>query len=70
MPSSVLDAIRLGIWDYEPEKVDSTCFHSTRALPGSREKLDIMARRLATGLPLWHPEDRRTYDESAHADDF
>lgn len=69
MPSSVLDAIRLGIWDYEPKRVESDRFDSTRALPGSQEKLDILAGRLATGLPLWHPEDRRSYDDTCRAEE-
>lgn len=69
MPSSVLDAIRLGIWDYEPEKVESNRFDPTCALPGSTEKLDILAQRLATGLPLWHPEDRRSYDDTLRAEE-
>lgn len=69
MPSSVLDAIRLGIWDYEPEKVESNRFDPTCALPGSSEKLDILAQRLATGLPLWHPEDRRSYDDTFRAEE-
>lgn len=69
MPNSVLDAIRLGIWDYEPEKVESNRFDPTRALPGSDEKLDILARRLASGLPLWHPQDRRSYDDTVRAEE-
>ena len=69
MPSSVLDAIRLGIWDYEPEKVESNRFDPTCALPGSSEKLDILAQRLATGLPLWHPEDRHSYDDTFRAEE-
>ena len=69
MPSSVLDAIRLGIWDYEPEKVESNRFDPTGALPGSNEKLDILASRLADGLPLWHPEDRRSYDDTVKAEE-
>ncbi|MEX1041030.1 MAG: hypothetical protein WDZ51_10385 [Pirellulaceae bacterium] len=64
MPNSVLDAIKMGIWDFEPQKVESQSFDSTPALPGSNEKLDVLAQRLATGLPLWHPSDRRWYDDS------
>jgi len=63
VPNSVLDAIRLGIWDFEPKNVETESFDSTGALPGSPEKLDILAKRLETGLPLWHPEDRRTYED-------
>ncbi len=60
---SVLDAIRLGQWDYEPHEVDQRNFDSTGALPGSDEKLAIMAERLERGLPLWHPRDRRSWDD-------
>ena len=65
MPDSVLDAIKLGIWDFEPEDQDSDQFDSTRALPGTVEKLDVLAERVQRGLPLWHPCDRRTYDDTA-----
>jgi len=64
VPSSVLDAIKLGIWDFEPEVKDRASYEATRALPGTDEKLEVMARRVRQGLPLWHPGDRRTYDES------
>ena len=63
MPNSVLDAIREGIWDYEPDSTKQERCSSTKALPGSDEKLDILAERIKKGLPLWHPEDRRTYDD-------
>ena len=66
MPQSVLDAIRMGVWDFEPENTatDQDQFDSTRALPGTEEKLDVLATRLEQGLPLWHPSDRRTYDDA------
>jgi hypothetical protein len=64
VPQSVLEAIKLGIWDYEPEPAGERQYGATRAMPGTHEKLEVMARRLAEGLPLWHPEDRRTYEES------
>ena len=63
MAESVLEAIRQGQWDYEPEQVESEQFDSTEALPGTDEKLTILADRVREGLPLWHPEDRRTYDD-------
>ena len=40
-----------------------TDFISTQALPGTVEKLDVLAQRLESGLPLWHPSDRRTFDD-------
>jgi len=63
-PNSVLDAIKLGIWDYEPEQCERDEFVATEALPGTIEKLSVLAKRLQLGLPLWHPDDRKTFDES------
>jgi hypothetical protein len=36
-------------------------FTATDAPAGSREKIDVLARRIQEGQPLWHPEDRRDY---------
>jgi hypothetical protein len=63
MPKSVLDAIRQGIWDFEPMFEEQAGFESTGAMPGTREKLEALAERLRRGLPLWHPLDRQEYDE-------
>lgn len=65
MPRSVLEAIREGIWDYEPRGMGRNEFSSTSAMPGTKEKLEILAARLAQGAPLWHPEDRSEYDDPA-----
>ena len=64
MPTSVLEAIKLGIWDFEPEEVESSNYDSTGAMPGTDEKLSILAERVRRGLPLWHAGDRRSYDDS------
>ena len=66
MPRSVLDAIKQGLWNFdlteeESKKLDVS---PTAALPGSREKLNILADRARLGLPLWHPSDRLSYDEA------
>lgn len=60
---SVLDAIRDGRWDYEPEKLAADDYTATRAMPGTRAKLDVLAMRAEQGLPLWHDEDRMSYDD-------
>ncbi len=65
VPESVLDAIKLGIWDFEPEKHESNQYSSTHAMPGTHEKLAILSARVSQGLPLWHPDDRRTYDDTS-----
>lgn len=68
MPKSVLEAIRSGDWDYEPAPVDQRRYTPTRAMPGTTEKLSVMAARLQAGLPLWHGKDRTSYDEK-HLDE-
>ncbi len=63
MQKSVLDAIKQGEWGYEPESVDDDEFPSTRAMPGTDEKLSVLAARVEAGLPLWHGCDRTEYDD-------
>ena len=66
MSKSVLEAIREGKWDFEPEFAIKQLrrFRSTVALPGSKEKVSALAARAESGLPLWHPEDRKVFDEA------
>ena len=67
MPRSLLEAIKVGEWNFEPLSESSKDASATTAMPGTTEKLDIMAERLRQGLPLWHPRDRMTYDDSEEA---
>ena len=66
MPTSVFDAIQLGVWDFEPDESPSGEFDPTEALPGSSEKLDVLAERLRRGLPLWHASDRLDCENLPH----
>jgi len=45
--------------DFVPQATDE--FHSTDAAAGSRAKIEVLARRVERGEPLWHPEDRSDY---------
>ena len=63
MAKSVLEAIKEGEWGFEPERVDEDEFNSTHAMPGSNEKLSVLAARVEAGLPLWHGHDRTEYDD-------
>ena len=63
MPKSVLEAIKMGFWDYEPPQVDSDHYPSTDAMPGTKAKVQVLAERIRCGLPLWHPLDRDEVDE-------
>lgn len=58
MPKSVLEAIKLGLWDFEPPEVDFGQFDASDAMPGTKEKLEELAQRVRNGLPLWHADDR------------
>ncbi len=60
---SILDAIKEGDWEYEPAEVEENRFHPTGAMPGTREKLGVLADRVQAGLPLWHGHDRTEYDD-------
>jgi len=60
---SVLEAIKQGEWDYEPDQVAESNYHATGAMPGTDAKLAIMAARVEAGLPIWHGCDRSDYDD-------
>ncbi len=63
MAKSVLDAIKMGQWDFELKPTPVNCDSCTEAMPGSKEKADVLAERVRQGLPLWHPADRHSFDE-------
>jgi len=64
VPHSVLEAIKMGIWDFEPEEVKQDQYDSTGAMPGTSDKVTVLAERARCGLPLWHKEDRSSFDDS------
>lgn len=63
VPKSVLEAIKQGQWDFEPEIIEERRFDATRAMPGTDEKLEVLAARVRAGLPLWHGHDRTDLDD-------
>jgi hypothetical protein len=63
VPRSILEAIKQGDWDFEPTGDQPVNLKATAAMPGTQEKLDILAERLRMGLPLWHPSDRLSFDD-------
>jgi hypothetical protein len=64
VPNSVLEAIKMGIWDFEPDFSEAVESAPTSAMPGSHRKVEVLAERVSKGLPLWHGNDRRSYDDS------
>ena len=67
MPNSVLEAIKLGLWDFEPQEVETDEFQATGAMPGTDAKLSILAERVRMGLPLWHPSDRQDCEDEDYS---
>jgi hypothetical protein len=67
MFKNVLDAIRDGDWFFEPDEVDPKLYPATTAIPGTEEKLEVLAARVRAGLPLWHRGDRPDYDDPENA---
>ena len=65
MPKSVLEAIKLGLWDYEPPDVEFNKFDASDAMPGTEEKLRVLADRVRRGLPLWHTSDREDVEAAS-----
>jgi len=65
VPKSVLEAIKMGLWDYEPPEVEFSQFDASDAMPGTKEKLRVLAQRVEKGLPLWHAEDRDDMESPA-----
>ena len=63
MPNSILDAIKQGVWDYEPQDQQARAYRATGSMPGTDGKLSALAERVRMGLPLWHPADRQDYDQ-------
>jgi hypothetical protein len=53
----------MGLWDFEPTGVEQECYNETVAMPGSKEKIEVLASRAREGLPLWHEHDRIDYDD-------
>jgi hypothetical protein len=63
---SVLDAIKMGLWDFEPPETECSDYDSTDAMPGTDEKVRVLADRVRSGMPLWHPWDRDDMEKAPH----
>lgn len=57
-PRTVLDAIRQKQWNFEPHEIDLEDYEACGSMPGTQDKISILAERVRRGLPLWHPADR------------
>ena len=48
--------------NWEPGGFDPDDFQPTDAPAGSAEKIDVLAKRVERGQPLWHDDDRNNYE--------
>lgn len=65
MPNTVLEAIKMGLWDFEPKDVEVEDYQACGAMPGTAAKLTALTERVRLGLPLWHPADRSDCEDAA-----
>ena len=61
MQSKVAPAILKNGHDENFAPEESEEFDATNAPAGSEDKIEIMRRRIAQGVPLWHRHDRTDY---------
>jgi len=57
MANSILEAMKMGLWDFLPHTIDYNELEASDAMPGTREKLDILAEHLRHHLPIWPVDD-------------
>lgn len=57
MANSILEAVKMGRWDFQPHTVDYRDLEASDAMPGTREKLDILVEHLRRDVPTWHIDD-------------
>ena len=76
MPKSVLEAIKMGIWDFEPPEIEYNKFEASDAMPGTREKLIALGRAGRTRAPsvaraaiatTWNRRRRRRHEPAKAA---
>ena len=58
---NVFDAILKYGHDEDFAPMESEEFAATEAPAGSDEKIEILRKRIAMGVPLWHDADRQDY---------
>ncbi len=58
MSNSILEAVKMGRWDFRPHTVDYDELEASDAMPGMREKLDVLAEHLRRERLIWHGDDR------------
>ena len=60
-PYNVFEAILTNGHDEDFSPKESEDYDATNAPAGSEDKIEIMRRRIAQGVPLWHRHDRSDY---------
>jgi len=55
--NSILEAVKMGLWNFQPHTIDYRELEASDAMPGTREKLDILVEHLRRDVPTWHIDD-------------
>ena len=61
-PKTIAEAFRMVGHDEDFEPTITEDFLPTDAPAGSKEKLEVLRKRVELGQPLWHRDDRASYD--------
>ena len=62
MANSILEAVKMRLWDFQPLRIDYSEIEASDNMPGTREKLDILAEHLRRDAVIWDSDDRRGDD--------
>ena len=63
MSNSILEAVKMGLWEFLPHTVDFSELEAPDSIPGSREKLDVLAEHLLRDVPVRLLDDDCLGDE-------
>jgi hypothetical protein len=63
--NSILEAVKMGLWHCLPHTVDYDELEASDAMPGTREKLDMLAEHLRRAVPVRHFDDSLDDDRRA-----
>jgi hypothetical protein len=62
--NSILEAVKMGLWEFLPHTVDFSELEAPDSIPGTREKLEVLAEHLRSDVPV------RLLDDDCLGDDY
>jgi hypothetical protein len=49
--------MKMGLWDFLPQRIDSSELEISDDMPGNREKLSVLAEHLRCNAGIWFSDD-------------